>query len=143
MEAITITNNPAINLLVDDTYSTNNPVLEVQANTDHKEAIFHQILLYSEFELDQAAEIHKLIVFHSPSDSNQKIDWSEELDENAFASAEHDPYEREQSRPMLGPEPPPKYPVPNEYYSWTEDDNDDLDFEEELAREFEEQEKES
>ena len=93
MEAIMITNNPAINLLVDNTDDTNNPVLEVQASTDNKEAIFQQIVLYSEFELNQAAEVHKLIVFHSPRDPNQKIDWLEELDGVAFASTEHDPYE--------------------------------------------------
>ena len=92
MEAITIANNPTINLLVDDTDDTHNPVLEVQANTDNREAMFHQIVLYSEFELDQAEEIHKLIVFHYPRDPNQEIEWLEELDENAFASAEHNPY---------------------------------------------------
>ena len=139
MEAIRIANNPAILLLVDNTDDTNNPVLEVQANSDNRETIFHQIVLYSEFELDQAAEIHKPIVFHSP---NQKIEWLEELDENAFASAEHDPYELEQSRPVFGPEPPPKYPVPNEYYS-RKDDYYNLDFEEEIERELEEHEKES
>ena len=140
MEAVTVTINPAINLLVDDTDDTTNPVLEVQTSEDNEGKIFQQIVLYSDFELDQAEEVHKLIVFHLPRDPNQKIAWLEDLDNVAFASAEHDPYKRESERPAFGPEPPPKYSVPKECCSW---DEDDLDFEERLAREFEEQEKKS
>ena len=112
MEAVTVTRNPTINLLVDDTNDTTNRVLEVQTSADNKEKIFQQIVLYSDFELNQAEEVHKLIVFHLPRDPNQKINWLEDLDNVAFASAEHDPYERESNRPVFGPEPPPKYPVP-------------------------------
>ena len=148
MEAVTVTNNPSINLLVDDTDDTNNPVLEVQISATNQERIVQQIVLYSEFELKQAEEIHKLIVFHSPRDPNRKIDWLEKLDDDAFASADHDPYGRspykqEPSKPVFGPEPPPKYPVPKEYYSRNEEEYDDLDFQEQLAREFEEQEKDN
>ena len=135
-----VTSNPTINLLVEDKNDTTNPVLEVKASADNKEKIFQQIVLYSDFELNQAEDVHKLIVFHSPRDPNQKIDWLENLDNVAFASAEHDPYERESNRPVFGPEPPPKYSVPKECCSW---DKDYLDFEEQLAREFEEQEKRS
>ena len=114
-----MTSNTAINLLVDDTDDTTNPVLEVQTSEDNEGKIFQQIVLYSDFELDQAEEVHKLIVFHSPRDPNQKIDWLEDLDNVAFASAEHDPYEQEsEKRPVFGPEPPPKYSVPKEYCSW-------------------------
>ena len=135
MEAVTVTTQPIINLLVDDTDDTNNPVLEVQASTDDR-TTFQQIVLYSEFELQQAEEIHKLIVFHSPRDPSQKIAWLEDLDDIAFASADHDPYERdpykrESERPVFGPEPPPKYSVPKERCLW---DEDDLNFEERLAR---------
>ena len=65
MEAIRTTNNPSINLLVDDIDDTNNPILELQASGNNEgAAVYQQILLYSEFELDQATEIHKLIIFH-------------------------------------------------------------------------------
>ena len=37
MEAIVIANDPAINLLVEDTDDTNNPVLEVQASIDNRQ----------------------------------------------------------------------------------------------------------
>ena len=140
MEAVTVTSNPAINLLVDDTDDTTNPVLEVQTSEDNEGKIFQQIVLYSDFKWDQAEEVHKLIVFHSPRDPYQQIDWLEDLDNEAFASAEHNPYERGSERPVFGPEPPPKYSVPKERCPW---DEDDLDFEERLAREFEEQEKRS
>ena len=93
MEAVTVTTKPIINLLVDDTDDTNNPMLEVQASADDRET-FQQIVLYSEFELNQAEEVHKLIVFHSTRDPNQKIDWLEDLDSVSFASAGHDPYGR-------------------------------------------------
>ena len=141
MEAVTVTVQPIIKLLVDDTDDTNNPVLEVQASANDR-VTFQQIVLYSEFELKQAEEIHKLIVSHSPRDPNQKIAWLEDLDDNAFASADHDPYERNpyergSEKPVFGPEPPPKHLAPKECYLW---DADDLDLEERLAREFEEQE---
>ena len=141
MEAVRVITNPIINLLVDDKDDTNNPVLEVQVSADDRE-IFQQIVLHSEFELNQAEEVHKLIVFHSPRDPNQKIAWLEDLDDDAFATADHDPYERNpyeqgSEKPVFGPEPPPKQLVPKECYLW---DADDLDLEERLAREFEEQE---
>ena len=80
MEAIKIANNPDINLLVDDYDDTNNPILEVQASVDNEgTTVYQQIVLYSEFELDQAKVFHRLIVFHSPRDPNEKIDWLEEL----------------------------------------------------------------
>ena len=91
MEAVRVITNPIINLLVDDKDDTNNPVLEVQVSADDRE-IFQQIVLHSEFELNQAEEVHKLIVFHSPRDPNRKIDWLEDLDNVSFASADHDPY---------------------------------------------------
>ena len=143
MEAVTVITNPIVNLLVDDTDDTNNPVLEVQVSADDRE-IFQQIVLYSEFELNQAEEVHKLIGFHSPRDPNQKIDWLEDLDNVSFASADHDPYGRnpygqELNKTASEPELPPRYPVPKEYHQWAEDD---LEFEEQLSREFEEQEEE-
>ena len=142
METVTVTSQPIIKLLVDDTDDSNNPVLEVQANADDR-VTFQQIVLHSELELRQAEEVHKLIVFHSPRDPSQKLPWLEDLDDIAFAPADHDPYGRnpyEQDRPVFGPEPPPKHPVPKECYLW---DGDDLDLEERLAREFEEQEERS
>ena len=124
--------------LVGDKDDTTNPVLEVQTSEDSEGKIFQQIVLYSDFKLNQAEEVHRLVVFHLPRDPNQKIDWLEDLDNVAFASAEHDPYKRESNRPVFGPEPPPKYSVPKECCSWGKDN---LDFYEQLAREFEEQEK--
>ena len=143
MEAVRVITNPIINLLVDDKDDTNNPVLEVQVSADDRE-IFQQIVLHSEFELNQAEEVHKLIVFHSPRDPNRKIDWLEDLENVSFASADHDPYgrspyRREPSEPLSGPEPPTRHPVPEEYQQWVKDD---LEFGEQLAREFEEQERE-
>ena len=122
-------------------------------------------MLYSEFELDQATEIHKLLVFHSPRDPNKKVDWLEEMDAVAFATEDWNPYEEtykdlsndssekiennrdfhsnEQvsSRPVFGPEPPP-YFMPEGYYSRNKDEDDDLEYEEALLREFEKEEQE-
>ena len=139
MEAIKITEKPSIYLLVDtDLEDTVNPILEVQADT---EGVFQQIALYSEYELNQATEVHKLIAFHSPRDLTKKVEWLEELDDAAFATADHNPYEEryenpplketfEQvtSGPVFGPEPPPKYCVPEGYYARAKDEYDDLDF---------------
>ena len=83
MEAIRVTERPSINLLVDTgSEDTVNPILEVQ--TDN--TLIQQIVLYSEYELNQAAEIHKLIAFHSPRDATEKVEWLEELDDAAFAA---------------------------------------------------------
>ena len=105
--------------------------------------------------MNQAAEIHKLIIFHSPREQTKKIDWLEELDDIAFATADHNSYEETYedlplkktvkhvpSGPVFGLEPSPKYHVPEEYYSRAKDEYDDLDFEEELFRELEKEEKE-
>ena len=92
MEAIKITHSPDIYLLVDEYDDTNNPILEVQASVDNEGTpVYQQISLYSEFELDQATEVHKLIVFHSPRDPNKQIDWLEEVDAVAFASEDWNP----------------------------------------------------
>ena len=73
MEAIRITDNPSINLLgYIDTDDTTNPILEVQASADSKEVIFQQIALYSEFELNQAEQIHKLV---SQKQQLLKLSW--------------------------------------------------------------------
>ena len=144
MEAVTVTTKPIIKLLVDDTNDTSNPVSEVQASADDRET-FQQIVLYSEFELNQAEEVHKLIVFHLPRDPKQKIDWLEDLDDVAFASTDHDPYGRnpygrEPTRTVPGTEPPTRCPISRECHQWAEND---LEFEEQLAREVDEQEEES
>ena len=142
MEAIKIADNPSINLLVDpDLEDTVNTILEVQVDT---EGLFQQISLYSEYELNQAAEIHKLIVFHPPREPTKKIDWLEELDNIAFATADHNPHEETYEDLPLNEivKRPPKYHVPKEYYSRAKDEYNNLDFEEELLREFEKEEKE-
>ena len=153
MEVIKITEKPSIYLLVDtDLEDTVNPILEVQADT---EGVFHQIALYSEYELNQATEVHKLITFYSPRDLTKKVEWLEELDDAAFATADHNPYEEKYenlplketfeqatNKPVFGPEPPPKYCVPEGYYTRAEDEYNDLEFEEEILREFEKEERE-
>ena len=135
MEAIKITHSPDIYLLVDEYDDTNNPILEVQASVDNEGTpVYQQISLYSEFELDQATEVHKLIVFHSPRDPNKKIDWLEELDPVAYASSDWNPYEEtyENSPDDSSEEIPRKQST----------EHDDLEYEEELSREFEREEQE-
>ena len=129
MEAIKIADNPDIYLLVDtDLEDMVNPILEVQADT---EGLFQQISLYSEYELNQAAEIHKLIVFHSPRDPTKRIEWLEELDNFAFATAGHNPYEETYEDLPLS-----ETIKHEEHRARTKDEHDDLDFEEEILREF-------
>ena len=135
MEAIKIADNPDIYLLVDtDLEDTVNPILEVQADT---EGLYQQISLYSEYELNKAAEIHKLIVFHSPRDPTKRIEWLEELDDVAFATVDHNPYEE-----MYEDLPLSETIEPEEHRAGTRDEYDDLDFEEEILREFEREERE-
>ena len=135
MEAIKIAENPDIYLLVDtDLEDMVNPILEVQADT---EGLFQQILLYSEYELNQAAEIHKLIVFHSPRDPTKRIEWLEELDNVTFATVDHNPYEETyEDLPLT------ETIEPEEHCARAKDEYDDLNFEEEVLREFEREERE-
>ena len=141
MEAIKITHSPDIYLLVDEYDDTNNPILEVQASVDNEGTpVYQQISLYSEFELDQATEVHKLIVFHSPRDPNKNIDWLKELDAVAYASADWNPYE--ETYENISDDSSEKTEANRNIPRKKSTEHDDLEYEEELSREFEKEEQE-